>query len=83
VCIAEGLAFFDLEGVRHGGGAAWNKDLHDKKMFPLRSVELDASGKEISRSEVVKVEAKKLDDALFQIPQGYAKLTAPPAPPHS
>jgi hypothetical protein len=78
VCIAEGLAFFDLDGLRHGGGAGWNKELRDKKMFPLKSVEYDAGGKEVSRSEVVKVEAKKLDDALFQVPTNYTKLAAPP-----
>jgi hypothetical protein len=80
VCIAEGLLFFDLDGLRHGGGAGWNKELRDKRMFPLRSVEYDAAGKEISRSEVVKVEAKKLDDALFRVPSGYTKI---PAPVHS
>jgi hypothetical protein len=80
VCIAEGLAFFDIDGLRHGGGAGWNKELRDKKMFPLRSVEYDVNGKEVSRSEVLKVEPKKLDDALFQVPKDYTKL---PAPPHS
>jgi hypothetical protein len=75
VCMAEGLAFFDLDSVRHGGGAAWNKELHDKKYFPLRSVELDASGKELSRSEAIKVEAKKLDDALFTVPAGYTRIS--------
>jgi Domain of unknown function (DUF4412) len=77
VCIAEGLAFFDLEGVRHGGGAGWNKDLRDKKMFPLRSIEYDETGKEVSRSEVTKVEPKKLDDALFQVPKDYTKVPTP------
>jgi len=80
VCIAEGLAFFDLEGLRKGGGAGWNKELRDKKMFPLRSVEYDASGKEMSRSEATKVEPKKVDDALFQVPKDYTKL---PTPGHS
>jgi hypothetical protein len=78
VCNAEGLAFFDLEGVRHGGGAAWNKDLRDKKYFPLRSVEYDAGGKETSRSEVTKIEAKKLDDALFTVPKDFTRLPTPP-----
>jgi len=79
VCMAEGLAFFDLEGVRSGGGPSWNKDLRDKKYFPLRSVEYDKDGKEVSRSEVTKIDAKKLDDALFTVPKDYTKVAAPPA----
>jgi hypothetical protein len=78
VCMAEGLAFFDLEGVRSGGGASWNKDLRDKKYFPLRSVEYDKDGKEVSRSEVTKIDPKKLDDALFCVPKDYARVPTPP-----
>jgi hypothetical protein len=78
VCMAEGLAFFDLEAVRHGGGASWNKALRDKKYFPLRSIEYDTGGKEVSRSEVTKIDAKKLDDAVFAVPKDYTKLPTPP-----
>jgi hypothetical protein len=85
VCIAEGLAFFDIDALRHGGGASWNKELRDKRYFPLRSVEMDATGKEISRTEATKIEKKTLDAALFDVPAGYAKITAPPMPntPHT
>ncbi len=84
VCIAEGLAFFDIDALRNGGGASWNKELREKKYFPLRSVEFDAAGKEISRTEAVKVERRALDGALFDVPKGYAKIAAPkaPAPAH-
>ncbi len=80
VCIAQGLAFFDLEGVRHGGGASWNKELREKKYFPLRSVEFDASGKELSRTEATKIEKKKLDEGVFAVPKGYTRV---PSPAHS
>jgi hypothetical protein len=77
VCMAEGLAFFDLDSVKNGGGPLWNKELRDKKYFPLRSVEYDASGKELSRSEATAIDAKKLDDALFQVPKDYARVPSP------
>ncbi len=81
VCIAEGLAFFDIDALRHGGGASWNKELREKKNFPLRSVEFDAAGKEISRTEAVTVEKKSLDASLFDVPKGYTKIATPFAPP--
>lgn len=78
VCLADGLAFFDLDGVKGGsGGSSFSKQLREKKQFPLKSVDFDASGKETSRTEVTKIEKKKLDDAVFQVPPGYAKLSLP------
>jgi Domain of unknown function (DUF4412) len=77
VCIAEGLAFFDIDSLRHGGGASWNKELRDKKYFPLRSVEFDFAGKEISRTEATKIEKKSLDASLFEVPAGYTKVATP------
>jgi len=77
VCIAEGLAFFDIDSLRHGGGPSWNKDLRDKKYFPLRSVEFDFTGKEVSRTEATKIEKKSLDASLFDVPAGYTKVATP------
>jgi hypothetical protein len=79
VCIAQGLAYFDLDAIRHGGGGAWSRSMRDKKMFPLRSVEYDASGKETSRTEAVSIEKTKLDDAIFDVPAGYQHMKAPAA----
>ena len=36
----------------------WMQDLHDKRLFPLRVIEMDAAGKEQSRMEVTKIEKK-------------------------
>jgi hypothetical protein len=72
VCIAQGIAFFDM-GSMKGGGGALGKELREKKLFPLRSVEYDATGKEISRMQVTKVEKKSLDDSEFAVPKDYAK----------
>jgi len=78
VCIAQGIAFFDMGSLKSGqpsGGLA--KELREKKLFPLRDVEYDASGKELSRMEVTKVEKKSLPDSDFAIPTGYTKATLP------
>lgn len=76
-CIAEGLAAFDfgalLPGAAPASGAV-EKELHQKKLFPLRSIERDASGAETSRMEVVRVERKAIDRAIFEIPAGYTKI---------
>jgi hypothetical protein len=80
VCIAKGLAFFDFGGgMRPGGGesaSAWMDELRAKKAFPLKAVETDATGKEISRMEVTKIEKKSLDDSLFTVPAGYRSMSA-------
>ncbi len=85
VCIAEGIAYFDLSSLKPGAGgaptSAMAKQFKDKKSFPLRAVEFDAAGKELSRMEVTKIEKEKLDDALFVVPADYKKFE-PPAAPH-
>ena len=76
VCIAQGLAFFDLSSLKGGGGASspLARQFRDEKSFPLRSVELDAGGKELSRMEVTKIEPKSIEDSQFQTPPGYTKI---------
>ncbi len=76
VCIAEGIAFFDIGSLKNGASPL-SKELREKKLFPMRSVEYDAGGKEISRTEVTKVEKKKIDDARFAVPADYKKVTLP------
>ena len=71
-CVAQGLAFFDFSGMAGptgGGTRSWAEELRDKNGFPLRAVETDASGKEVSRMEVTKIEKKRLDDSTFAIPR--------------
>jgi outer membrane lipoprotein-sorting protein len=80
VCIAQGIAFFDVGSLRGGAsasGSAIATQFREKKSFPLRSVEYDAAGKEQSRMEVTKIESKSLDDSRFATPAGYTKLTLP------
>jgi hypothetical protein len=73
VCIAQGIAYFDMGGSMKGGGGSLGKELREKKLFPLRSVEYDAAGKEISRMQVTKVEKKSIDDADFAVPKDFTK----------
>jgi hypothetical protein len=49
-------------------------DLQHRKLFPLRVVERDSAGKEMSRLEVTNAKRQALDDALFAIPEGYKKV---------
>jgi hypothetical protein len=86
VCIAQGIAFFDIGSMRPGAETQpqWMKEFREKKYFPLRSVEFDATGKEISRMEVTKIDKKSLDASLFVVPPDYKKFEMPSIPgmPH-
>ena len=80
VCIAKGIAYFDVGSLRPGGQGAVSpmaKEFRDSKSFPLRSVEYDKDGKELTRMEVTKIEKKKLEPATFAMPTDYKKIDAP------
>jgi hypothetical protein len=79
VCIAQGIAFFDVSSMKGGKSDGLAKELREKKLFPLRDVEYDASGAEISRMEVTKVEKHSIDDAKLDVPKDYGKITLPGA----
>jgi hypothetical protein len=79
-CVAEGLSFFDLStmaGTVGGVSSSWVEALRDKNGFPLRAVESDATGKEISRMEATKIEKKTLDAAEFEVPSTYRMVQMP------
>jgi hypothetical protein len=79
LCVASGINFFDFNSMRPGGGEgmSWVEGLKNQGYFPLRAVETDASGKEVSRMEVTKIEKKSVDDSLFVVPAGYHAMTMP------
>jgi hypothetical protein len=81
VCIAQGIAFFDLSSLRGGDTkpSAMAKKFRDEKSFPLESVDYDAAGKELSRMEVVKIEKQPIADSEFAVPDGYKKVELPKA----
>ncbi|TAE30544.1 MAG: DUF4412 domain-containing protein [Candidatus Kapaibacterium sp.] len=51
--------------------------LKNSNMFPLLFVERNKNGREITRLEVVSVEKKNLNEAVFDPPQGYSKMIVP------
>jgi hypothetical protein len=84
VCIAQGIAYFDPTRLRPGAAnqpeSPLAKEFREKKSFPLESIEYDAAGKELSRTEVVKIEPTSLPDGDFAVPEGYTKIDKPAAP---
>jgi hypothetical protein len=86
-CVTQGLAFFDFSAMAGPtGGHSWADELRDDNAFPLRSVEVDPAGKEISRMEVTKVAKRPVDDTAFTVPPGFHVMQVPNAgltgPPH-
>ena len=75
VCMAEGLAFFDLAdlGVESPEVAAL-ATLSGMNHMPLRIVSFDTAGRETSRVAATRVEKKSLDAARFAVPAGYQTI---------
>jgi hypothetical protein len=77
-CVAQGLAFFDFSAMAGPtSGHSWAQELRDKNGFPLRAVETDPSGKEVSRMEVTKIEKRPLGDDTFTVPSGFNVMSVP------
>jgi hypothetical protein len=80
VCIAQGIAYFDPNGLRPGvqkDESPMSREFRLHKSFPLESVEHSADGKEVSRMVVTHIEKKKLPDELFSVPSDYKKISLP------
>ena len=77
VCASKGIAYFDLASEPKPGSTetAWATALTSEKAFPLRVVVHDKAGKEEYRAEATKADRQKLDDAIFQVPNGYKKAS--------
>jgi hypothetical protein len=77
-CVATGLPFFDFSATAGpAGGHTWADELRDKNAFPLRMLDVDAKGKEISRMEVTKIAKRAVEDAAFEVPQGFDLKVVP------
>ena len=78
-CISEGLVGFDLGTLMPGAGpftSQSSEEIAKRKLFPLRSVEIDAKGQETSRMEVTRVERKSLDKSRFEVPKDFTYIPA-------
>lgn len=73
-CIAQNFIGFDFGSLMPGAGpfAGGTDDVKKEKLFPMRSVEYDAAGKETSRMIVTRVEKTRIDKARFDVPKDYA-----------
>lgn len=80
-CIAEGFVDFDFGALMPGAtpftGAA-SAEVKERKLFPLRSIELDANGKETSRMVVTRLERAAIDKSRFEVPKDYTYIPARP-----
>jgi hypothetical protein len=80
LCVARGLGNDAMFGLTNSEAALalffppWLRDMVKGGAFPLRGIDRDRTGKEISRVEATKVEAKRLDDHLFVPPPGYRRM---------
>jgi len=80
VCIAQGIAFFDLSRMGPGGAqpeSALSREFREHKSFPLESIEYGADGKEIARMVVVKIAPGQVPDTAFALPTDYTKMDLP------
>lgn len=79
LCIARGIgnaAMFGMMSAQAGGASllpGWMRELFKDGGFPIKGVDRDAKGHEEARWEVVNIEKKSLDDALFLPPADYKK----------
>lgn len=59
---------------RRGQRSAWEDEMIRRGMFALRTISKNKKGVETSRLECTAITEEKLDDALFQIPEGFSKM---------
>jgi hypothetical protein len=86
VCAARGMSFLGL-GLAFGGltgmnsePAGWASAIGDAGYFPLRAVERAATGAEMWRYEVTRIEKKSVPEAKLSVPPGYVDKTVPVVP---
>lgn len=79
MCVAQGVSFFDFTAMRPGAVPSnpWADKLKSEQAFPLRVVDVDATGKETSRMLVTSIEKKPVEDSLFAPPADYSPLSIP------
>lgn len=86
VCAARGMSFLGL-GLAFGGltgmssdPAGWASAIGDAGYFPLRALERAATGAELWRYEVTRIDKKSIPEAKVSVPPGYVDKTVPVVP---
>jgi len=79
---AKGLGVFRSMARGGPGGppqglSPWEAEALREGLFPLRTVERSAKGKELSRSEATVIEPGSLSDSLFVPPKDFTKFEMP------
>ncbi len=74
LCLAAGLGNAALAGLAGISVPPWLLDLGKEHGFPLRGIDRDPSGRELSRFEATKIERRPLDDRLFAPPAGFRRM---------
>jgi hypothetical protein len=69
VCAAREIAY--LDPAAGAGEPVWAEVLTWEDAFPLKVLATDKAGKQEFRAEATKIEARRLDDALFKVPADY------------
>ena len=82
---AEGLGTFQSMSAggpmgRPAPKSAWEASLAEHGFFPLRMINRDKSGKELTRMEAVSVDKQSLPASLFAPPADYQKFQMPAIP---
>ena len=72
VCMARGLGPFVMAGLS-ASMPAWQRALTADGGFPLKVSRADGT----TQLEVTKIERKKLNDAMFTVPDNYQKMDMP------
>jgi Domain of unknown function (DUF4412) len=70
-CIVQGGTFMDPAARV---AAPWARELAVRDAFPLRVVELDSAGHEVSRLVVVRFDVHPIEASLFAVPHSYKNL---------
>jgi hypothetical protein len=69
-CIVQGGAFVDPAHV----ATPWSRELASRGAFPLRVIELDSAGHEVSRLVALRFDVHPIDASLFAVPHSYKNL---------
>lgn len=71
---------FNLSPDGRNERAVLEQELTLQKLFPLRYISRNRNGQEQTRIEARKVEPRRLEDYLFDLPVGYRKMEMPDTP---